>query len=75
MAIQGHAMYRQGPIGGPSQQGRLNYSSTHPNYYNNHVVYHNPSQHVTIRFSAVVETHDCQSNKIYNSKLMMIKNQ
>ena len=34
MAIQGQNMYRQGPSGGPSQQGQPNYPSTCPNHYN-----------------------------------------
>ena len=34
MAIQGQSMYRQGPSGGPSQQGRPNYPGTYPNQYN-----------------------------------------
>ena len=44
MAIQGQGMYRQGPPGGQSQQGRPSYQGTHPTYFNNHV-YHNPMQH------------------------------
>ena len=31
MSIQGENMYRQGPSGGPSQQGRPNYPGTYPN--------------------------------------------
>ena len=34
MAIQGQGMYRQGPSGGPSQQGRPNYLGNYPNQYN-----------------------------------------
>ena len=34
MAIQGQGIYRQGPPGGPSQQGRPNYQGTYPNYFN-----------------------------------------
>ena len=34
MAIQGQGMYRQGPSGGPSQQGRPNYPGNYPNQYN-----------------------------------------
>ena len=34
MAIQGQNLLRQGPSGGPTQQGRLNFPSTYPNYYN-----------------------------------------
>ena len=34
MAIQGQGMLRQGPSGGPTQQGRHNYPGTYPNYYN-----------------------------------------
>ena len=37
MAIQGQGMYRQGPSGGPSQQGRSNYLGNYPNQYNTHV--------------------------------------
>ena len=33
MAIQGQGMYRQGPSGGPSQQGRPNYPGNYPNQY------------------------------------------
>ena len=43
MAIKGQNMYRQGPSGGPSQQGRLNYPSTYPNQYNT-PVFNNSSQ-------------------------------
>ena len=43
MAIQGQGMYRQGPPGGQSQQGRPSYQGTHPIYFNN-PVYHNPMQ-------------------------------
>ena len=43
MAIQGQGMYRQSPPGEPSQQGRLNYQGTDPNYFNN-LVYNNPMQ-------------------------------
>ena len=43
MAIQGHDMYRQGSLEGPSQQGRPNYQGTYPNYFNN-PVYSNPMQ-------------------------------
>ena len=49
MTIQGQGMYRQGPQGGPSQQGRPNYPGVYPNYYNNPVVYNNPTQHVGFR--------------------------
>ena len=34
MAIQGQNMYRQGPSGGPSQQGRPSYPGTYPKHYN-----------------------------------------
>ena len=37
-------MYRQGPPGEPSQQGRPNYQGTHPNYFNN-PIYNKPTQH------------------------------
>ena len=43
MAIQGQNMYRQGPSGGPSQQGRSNYLGTYPNHYNT-PVFNNSSQ-------------------------------
>ena len=41
MAIQGQNMYRQGPSGGPTQQGRQNFPGTYPNYYNT-PVFNNP---------------------------------
>ena len=34
MAVQGQGMYRQGPSGGPSHQGRPNYLGTYPIQYN-----------------------------------------
>ena len=34
MAIQGQVMYRQGPSGGPSQQGRPYYPGNYPNQFN-----------------------------------------
>ena len=34
MAIQGQGTYRQGPLGGPTQEGRPNFLGTYPNYYN-----------------------------------------
>ena len=43
LAIQGQGMYRQGSLGGPTQQGRPNYPSTYPNYHNP-LVFNNPSQ-------------------------------
>ena len=43
MAIQGQNMYRQGPSGGPSQQGRPNYPCTYLNHYNT-PVFNNSSQ-------------------------------
>ena len=36
-------MYRQGPLGGQSQQGRLRYQGTYPTYFNS-PVYNNPMQ-------------------------------
>ena len=42
MAIQGQNMFRQGPSGGPTQQGRPNYPGTYPNYYNT-PIYNNSS--------------------------------
>ena len=41
--VQGQGMYKQGQLGGPSQQGRPNYQGTYPNYFNN-LVYNNPMQ-------------------------------
>ena len=49
MAIQGQGMYRQGPPGGPNQQGRPNYQGTYPNYFNN-LVYNNPMQQQGFRW-------------------------
>ena len=43
MAIKGQNMYRQGPSGGPSQQGRPNNPDTYPNHYNT-PVFNNSSQ-------------------------------
>ena len=43
MAIQGQNMYRQGPSGGPTQQGRANFPGTYPNYYNT-TIFNNSSQ-------------------------------
>ena len=43
IAIQGQNIYRQGPSGGPSQQGRPNYPGTYPNHYNT-LVFKNSSQ-------------------------------
>ena len=48
MEIQWQVMYKQGPPGGPSQQGRPNYQGTYPNYLNN-PLYNNPTQHVGYR--------------------------
>ena len=45
MAIQDQNMFRQGPSGEPSQQGRSNYPGTYPNHYNAHVF--NNSSHNT----------------------------
>ena len=42
MEIQGQGMYRQGPSGGPTQQGWLNYPRTYPNYYNT-PIFNNPT--------------------------------
>ena len=49
MAIQGQGIFRQGSSGGPTQQGRPNYSGAYPNYYNTHVFNNNPSQHARFR--------------------------
>ena len=43
MAIQGQGMYRQGPSGGPSQQGRPNYLGNYPSQYNT-PIFNNSSQ-------------------------------
>ena len=43
MAIQGQGMCRQGPSGGPSQQGRPNYLGNYPSQYNI-LVFNNSSQ-------------------------------
>ena len=43
MAIQGQGMYRQGPLRGPSQQGRPNYPGNYPNQYNT-TIFNNSSQ-------------------------------
>ena len=48
MAIQGQGMFRQGPLGGQTQQGRSNCPGTDPNYYNTHV-FNNPSQNAGFR--------------------------
>ena len=48
MAIQGQGMYRQGPSGGPTQQGRPNIPGTYPNYYNT-PVFNNPTQNAGYR--------------------------
>ena len=42
MAIQGRQGYRQGPSGGPTQQGRQNFQVTYPNYYNTPVFNNSP---------------------------------
>ena len=49
MAVQGQGMYRQSPIGGPSQQGRPNYSDSSPNYYCSPIFNNNPSQPARFR--------------------------
>ena len=43
MAMQGQRMYREGPSGGPTQQGQPNFLSKYPNYYNT-PVFNNSSQ-------------------------------
>ena len=45
MVIQGQNIYRQGPQGRPSQQGRSNYLSAYPNYYNNNPIFYNNVLH------------------------------
>ena len=42
-------MFRQGPSGGPTQQGQSNFSSAYLDYYNTHVFNNNPSQHARFR--------------------------
>ena len=49
MAIQGQSIFRQGPLGGPTKQGRPNYLGAYPNYYNTHVLDNNPLQHAGFR--------------------------
>ena len=48
MAIQGQSMFRQGPLGGPTQEGQPNYLSTYPNYYNT-LVFNNPLENPGFR--------------------------
>ena len=48
MAIQGQGMFRQGPLGGTTQQGRPNYPGTYPNYYNT-PIFNNSSQNAGFR--------------------------
>ena len=48
MAIQGQNMFRQGPSGRPTQQGRPNFPGTYPNYYNT-PVFNNPMQNARFR--------------------------
>ena len=48
MAIQGQGMFRQGPSGGPTQQGRPNFLGTYPNYYIT-PVFNNPTQNAEFR--------------------------
>ena len=43
MEIQGQKTFRQGPLGGPTQQGRANFPGRCPNYYNT-PVFNNSSQ-------------------------------
>ena len=42
MVIQGQGMFRQGPTGGPTQQGQPNYPGACPNYCNTSVFNNNP---------------------------------
>ena len=49
MVIQGQGMFRQGPTGGPTQQGQPNFPSPCPHYYNTLVFNNNPSQHARFR--------------------------
>ena len=48
MVIKGQGMLRQGPSGGPTQQGRPNYPGTYPNYYNTPVL-NNPTHNAEFR--------------------------
>ena len=48
MAIQVKGMYRQGPSGGLTQQGRPNIPGTYPNCYNT-LVFNNPMQNAGYR--------------------------
>ena len=48
MVIEGQGMYRQGPSGGPTQQGRPNILGTYPTYYNT-IVFNNPTQNAGYR--------------------------
>ena len=50
MAIQGQGIYRQGPSGGPGQQGRPNYLGNYPNQYNT-PVFNNSSQNNVYRWN------------------------
>ena len=43
MVIQGQGMFRQGPSGGPTHQGRPNYPGAYPNHYNTPIFNSNPS--------------------------------
>ena len=45
MAFQEQGMFKQGPSGGPTKQGRRNYSGAYPNYYNTPIFNNNPSKH------------------------------
>ena len=49
MAIQGHAMFRQGPSRGLTQQGRSNFLGPYLNYYNTPVFNNSPSLHARYR--------------------------
>ena len=44
-------MFKQGPSGGPTQQGQPNYPVSYPNYYNTPVFNNNPSHHARFRAS------------------------
>ena len=49
MAIQGQSMFKQGPSGGPTQQGRPSYPSAYSNYYNTPIFNNNPPQYARFR--------------------------
>ena len=64
MAIQGQGMFRQGPLGGLTQQGRPNFLSPYLNYYNTPIFNNNPSHHAGFRNPIL--HHTAVSNNINN---------